>query len=107
MGDSQCIPVEIRGVAYESIGEAARALGVSQQAVSSARKRGRLQFVGLGLRGNPSATKPITIQGVDYPSRTNAAEILGVSKSAISHAIKRNRLDFVGTGKLATGREPT
>lgn len=51
-------PVEIRGVAYESLTAAAAALGVSRQSVHQARKRGTLDNVG---RGRP--------KGLVYRSR--------------------------------------
>ena len=40
-------PVTIRGRRYHSAGAAARALGVTYQAIVQAKKRGRLDFVGL------------------------------------------------------------
>ena len=79
--------VTIRDVTYDSMSEAAAALGVSINAVSSASKRGTLDNVGLGSRQPGCAasyTKSTEIAGVTFPSRTAAAEALGVSLSALS-----------------------
>jgi hypothetical protein len=42
------VPVVIRGVTYESLSAAARALGVTVQAVHDGLERGRADQIGLG-----------------------------------------------------------
>ena len=80
-------PVVIRGARYDSAAAAARDLGVSVQTVISARQRGTLESVGLGLHGNRgggSNRRAVTIQGHTYESRKDAARALGVSISQLS-----------------------
>ena len=79
--------VTIRDVTYDSMSEAADALGVSRSAVSSAARRGTLDSAGLGPRPPgcaPAYTKTTEIAGVTFPSRTAAAEALGVSRATLS-----------------------
>lgn len=72
--------VTIRGVTYASMGEASRALDVSHTCVSSAVKRGTLDFVGLRKANNNC--KPVTVNGVWYPSvlRASVETSIGIKK---------------------------
>jgi hypothetical protein len=74
-------------VTYPSRKAAAEALGVSGQTITTAAKRGTLDFVGRGPRKpgcDPAYTLPTTVGGVTYPSRKAAAEALGVTQNHIS-----------------------
>ena len=94
--------VSIAGVTYASMRHAAKARGVSYQALQKAMKDGRaLEEVTPGnptLRGAKPAESPITIRGVEYPSQLIAAEVLGVAPATISSAKRRGALDAVGLG---------
>lgn len=82
------VQVIIRGVIYDSMTEAAEELGVTAQAISYARKSGKLETVGLGPTFNLRNTKRITIGGKEYASRTKAAEALGVFPAYITGYLK-------------------
>lgn len=90
-------PLVIRGVEYPSLSAAAADLGVSIPAVCNARKRGRLDTVGL----DPVDTRPmpITIRGVEYPSQYAAAKALRVTTSTIWNALERGTIDNAGLRK--------
>ena len=83
------MPVEIRGVVYQSQKEAAEALGVCPSAISQRlRMKGSADTVGLGLAGgalgNTNRAKEITIWDMTFPSRTIAAEKLGITRSQLN-----------------------
>ena len=50
----RAIEAPIRGVVYRSYYQAAKALGVTPQAISAAARDGRLDEVGLGRLGRPT-----------------------------------------------------
>ena len=83
-------PVTIRGVRYGSETEAANALGVSVSAITGARHRGTLDYVGLGHRSIP---KPIVWRGIPFGSQKELAGHLGMSTSAVNQAVKEDRVD--------------
>ena len=68
--------VTIRGVKYASRSEASRALDVSTTCISSAIKRGTLDFVGLRKANNNR--KPVIVNGVWYPSLLRASVETGI-----------------------------
>ena len=68
-------PVTIRGVTYASMGEASRALDVSHFCISSAIRRGTLDFVGLHT---PHNRKPVIVNGAWYPSMLRASVETGI-----------------------------
>lgn len=78
-------PVEIRGVKYRSLSEAANAFGITVSAVQKARSRGTLDKVGLGRH---DVSKPCTVGGREYASQVAAAEDLSVSTWQISNYLK-------------------
>ena len=83
------MPVEIRGVVYQSHKEAAEALGVCTSAISQRlRMKGSADTVGLGLAGgapgNTNRAKEITIWDMTFPSRTIAAKMLGITRSQLN-----------------------
>ena len=63
-------PVTIRGVTYNSIGEASRTLDVSHTNITKAMERGTLDFVGLRA---PHNRRPVTLDGIWYPSLQRAS----------------------------------
>lgn len=67
--------VTIRGVKYASLGEASRALDVSHFCISSAIRRGTLDFVGLHT---PHNRKPVIVNGAWYPSMLRASVETGI-----------------------------
>ena len=89
------MPVEIRGVIYQSHKEAAEALGVTTSAISQRlRVRGSADTVGLGLAGgapgNRNRAKEISIFGSTFSSRTIAAQELGITRSQLNKWISKN-----------------
>ena len=69
--------VEVRGVIYPSTRAAARALGVSIDAVYSALARGSMDKLGLGT----TQRKPVEIGGIPFRSMCAASRALGFSQS--------------------------
>mgnify|MGYP007100042869 CR=1 FL=1 len=90
-------PLTIRGITYQSQNAAAKAFGISGAAVSIAKKKGRLDTVGL----DPKKTEayPVVIRGVEYPSQYAAAKALNVSPTTIWNALERGKIDNVGARK--------
>jgi len=97
-------PVVIRGVTYSSLREAARALGVSPQAVSTALMRGTADNVGLRKEGQPllipprRATRiegrvgiPFSLGGFSWPSRQAASVALGWGTTYLGQLLNRGR----------------
>ena len=76
--------IQIRGVLYNSVKEAADALNVSFHSVYSALDRGGIDKLGLGK----TRPKPITIEGVTFRSMTQASIALGFSRSYLQWTIK-------------------
>ena len=97
-------PVTIRGVDYSSQSVAARALGVTSNAICMAARRGRLDGVGLSAAANPDhdtqwhSRRTITVRGVSYPSVKACAVALGVTRNNVYAALRRDRLDGLGLG---------
>lgn len=89
--------IEIRGVRYGSVAEAARAHGVHVRTIYNARQTGTLDNVGRGRK------KPITIRGVRYESRTAAAAALGMNKITVK---KYRTTDSIGLGRGRNGCRP-
>ena len=67
-------PVTIRGKTYPSHGAAAADIGTTRAAISQAKRRGRLNSVGLS---HPASVET-TVDGVTYPSRAEASRQTGV-----------------------------
>lgn len=86
------IPTEIRGVHYESMAAASRALGVSHGTIWSAAERGGLDRIGMQVR-------PINVRGVDYKSMSAAARALGVCYSTVRDAVVSGNQDNIGRRK--------
>ena len=84
--------VTIRGVTYASHKHAAYALDVKQAAISRAKKRGKLDEVGL----TKLKDLRVTIRGVTYATKAEAARALGVTPRAVYDAARRGKLDEVG-----------
>lgn len=95
-------PVTIRNVTYATAPQAAKALGVTKQAVYAARKRGRLDFLGLGpgktypgdRKGRPAI--PIIYETPDgqkycFESAQQAADKLGCSRAHIYRLIRSGK----------------
>jgi hypothetical protein len=85
--------VTIRGTTYPSISAAVRATGASRKVIMNARRRGRLDTVGLG-RGSqtpptapPQSAKPISLGGMDFPSRTALSRWLGKDDNYVCNAL--------------------
>lgn len=75
--------VDVRGVIYPSTRAAARALGVSVDAVYSALNRGSIDKLGLGM----TQRKPVTIEGITFRSMCAASRALGFSRSYFRTAL--------------------
>ena len=84
----------IRGVTYDSVAAAADALGVSQNTIYGARRRGTLDHVGLG-RGNHrnnlghGGAKPFTIGEHTWPSMAVASIALGYHRDHIGNVMRK------------------
>lgn len=89
-------PITIGGKCYPSQNAAAKALGISESAISQAVRRGTLN--GLGAGRGVRQYVPVTIRGITYPSQTAACKALGVSRPVIWKARLRGTLDDVGRG---------
>lgn len=86
--------VKIRGVVYETVAEASKAVGVSEKQVRKAVSLMREDFLGTGTGRKVT----VRIRGVTYPSVAQAAAALGVSASHVSKAMATDRLETVGNG---------
>ena len=75
--------VDVRGVIYPSTRAAARALGVSIDAVYSALARGSMDKLGLGT----TQRKPVEIEGIPFRSMCAASRALGFSRSYLRTAL--------------------
>ena len=84
----------IRGVTYDSVADAADAIGVSQNTIYGARRRGILDHVGLG-RGNHrnnlghGGAKPFTIGEHTWPSMAVASDALGYHRDHIGNVMRK------------------
>lgn len=94
MAHFNAMPVMIRGRRYASQRNAAKALGITQSAISKMlSKKGDLSKVGLGptgAPGNQNAARPVKIGPMTFASRVEAARVLGVSRSQITKWISPN-----------------
>ena len=76
--------IKVRGVTYNSVREAADALGVSFHSVYSALDRGGLEKLGLGT----TRPKPITIGNTTFRSLTQASLALGLGRSYLEWSMR-------------------
>ena len=94
MAHFNAMPVMIRGRRYASQKNAARALGITQSAISKMlAKKGDLSTAGLGPKGvpgNQNRCVPLKIGPMTFASRVEAARVLGVSRSQITKWISPN-----------------
>lgn len=65
--------IQVRGVTYGSVREAAEALGMSIQGIYSGLDRGSPDMLGLGK----TKAKPITLEGITFRSMSAASVALG------------------------------
>ena len=77
--------IQVRGVLYNSVKEAAEALNVSFHSVYSALDRGGLEMLGLGK----TQPKPFDIGGITFRSMTQASLELGFSRSYLQWTLKK------------------
>lgn len=77
--------IKIRGVEYNSVKEAATAVGVSYHSVYTALDRGRLEVLGLGK----TQPKPVTLEGIEFRSMTSASTALGFNRSYLREVMRR------------------
>lgn len=81
---TEAVPTTIRGVTYPSRAAAARAVGVTRQAVTGGIKADRLDQVGAPY---PQA-KPFEMHGVSFPTRAAASMALGQSRNYVSYVLR-------------------
>lgn len=81
-------PIEIQGMTFASMTEAAQHFGVSVTAIHHAKRRGRLHTVGDGSRFH--TYRPCEVAGKEYPSLQHAAADLGVLPQEVSAYLKVN-----------------
>ena len=105
------VAITVRGRHFQSQAACARHFGISKQAVFMARKRGRLDYIGLGSEtglkaghGLPNQKKPFKFPVPNSPcfdSRKAAYESLGVGSGVFYRAQNAGRLkELYKTGKL-------
>lgn len=84
--------VTIRGTTYQSVPEAAAALGVAPATIYSAVTRGRTDSIGLG-KGNRTPRrggrppKPVKIGSVLFPSMAEASRALGFERRYVQRVM--------------------
>lgn len=80
--------VTIRGQKFESCSAAARHFKLTTAAISHAKRRGRLETVGLGdSESSNNAARPVTVRGIPYGSVSEAASRLDVSEITVRRAL--------------------
>lgn len=89
--------VTIRNVTYDSIAEAALALGVHRTTVTKAKNRGSLDYVGTRV-GGPKPFK-VRSRGQIFENVKECAEHFNVSISTVYCAINAGREDMIGARK--------
>lgn len=85
---------EVRGRQFASVPEAAKAFGVSREAVYYALRHKRLHR--LGLRHKGAEPMPVMIRGKRYENAHKAAAAHGVGVSAVYQALSKGRIDRLG-----------
>ncbi|MCA0851405.1 hypothetical protein [Salipiger thiooxidans] len=94
MGRTIYTNIEIRGKVYADLASAARANGVTSDAVRLAMRRGSLHRVGTGRVGREPM--PVRIHGKDFPDAHAAAAHFGVTAQTIWSAINAGDPDRIG-----------
>ena len=82
------IPITIRGVTYPSRAEAAKALGITYEALRRAINANKLDTVGLNPRGKNHG-REVYFNGKRYPSIAAAARAAGVSYPTMRERLKK------------------
>ncbi|MBL3611304.1 hypothetical protein [Rhodovulum sulfidophilum] len=94
----------IRGTTYPDAASAARALGVTPEAIRSAARKGRLDRVGTGRKG--LAPMPVRIRGEVFTDAHAAAARFGVTPQAVWRALADGEPDRIGRPQRRPGRAP-
>ncbi|RBO52645.1 hypothetical protein DSD19_13740 [Rhodovulum sp. BSW8] len=94
----------IRGTTYPDAATAARALGVTPEAVRSAARKGRLDRVGAGRKG--VEPMPVRIRGELFADAHAAAARFGVTPQAVWKALADGDPDRIGRPQRRPGRDP-
>ena len=82
------IPITIRGVTYPSRAEAAKALGITYEALRRAINANKLDTVGLNPRGKNHG-REVHFNGKRYPSIAAAARAAGVSYPTMRERLEK------------------
>lgn len=77
--------IKVRGVTYDSVKEAAKALNVTIDGVYGALDRGALEMLGLGK----TKPHPVTLEGIEFRSMTSASHALGFNRSYLREVMRR------------------
>jgi len=77
-------PIQIRGVIYPSVQEAARQLGLNACTIYVALDRGTLEQCGISFK----PPRKCSFDGVEYPSLVAAGKALGITPQAVWQRIK-------------------
>lgn len=94
MGRRKHQDIEIRGVVYPTVVDAARALDVTTNTVFKAIYKGTLHRVGTAAVGREPM--PILVRGKVYENAAEAAAANNVSRPAVYAALSRGRPDRIG-----------
>lgn len=81
-------PITIRGITYRSKADAAKALGITREALRKAVADGRLETVGLNPRGKNHG-REVRYNGKRYPSIAAAARAVGVSYPTMRERLEK------------------
>lgn len=94
--------VAIRGTIYETVNEAAEAMGVQTNTIYRAINMGRIDSVGLGRGTRPERCRksgkgvPITFGKVTFPSIAAASVALGFRPKYLATALQKGQAETLG-----------
>lgn len=89
--------VKIREFEFETDAAAAAHFGVTRHQIRWARRRGKLDLVGLRMS--------VVVRGQFFPSARACAEHFGLTISTVHKQIEMGRQDWIGTGSARAGHE--
>lgn len=95
--DNTPVPVAVRGTLYHSQMAAAKALGVTRQAVQHALESGTVDKLGTGK----SKAMPVEIDGITYPSINQAVRATGLGRDKLTSVAKDQAKKGVDRGNKA------
>ncbi|EEE36424.1 hypothetical protein RKLH11_257 [Rhodobacteraceae bacterium KLH11] len=101
MGKRLYRDIDIKGVTYPTVNDAAAHFGVQAETIRAAIRNGRIDTIGSGYRHR--FPMRICIRGQVFPSAKAAAKHFNVTVGAIRQALSKDRLDAVGLPRKYNG----